>query len=765
MNFQLEDANQLSNFNIFNLLSIPTHKHSDIELLFLLKGKLKITIDNEIYHLQKEDIIVINSSQEHSINAEPDSLYFIMHINYVLLAKYLSNSKIFFLCNSTITNNNNVVLLQRLLKDLLQIEFDNQNYKTLSLQKLSFQIVEILIQHFSVTLTNQHSINFREIEFDNYIQANYSNQLKLSDLAEVFHLSPNYISKYFKEKLGTGFYDYLNNIRLAHATKNLLHSQDSITTIALNNGFPNSNSFTKVFKEHNSMTPHEYRKKYAISNTKSDNNQFQLNSQLKEVLNSSNTLLNDELHDILEVDDTIRTTFNYHWKKLINLGEASTLLTLEVQSNIKFMKKKLGFEYGRIWNIFLTNNEMDFDYYHIERSLDFLMENNIKPFIVIDSSKLPDSSNTVQFENYISLIELFIKRIINRYGINQVIDWYFEITCDFSSPQYRANSFTKIFNTLHQIFLKYAYFKIGGGGIPLDIEKDELNYLLKEWTNFTSKPSFVTFHTQNYLENLLNKKEYSHFLSNYNLQEKLEELNISLKLYDLNVETFISLWDYQFPNLHFLNDTSNRAAFIIKEIISSYGKIDGIGYFHAFDLSSSKPAFYGGKGLLNNKGIPKPSFYAYTFLNIGKGRHFLGKDCKSIISTDGVGNYFIVTHNFKEPNYQSYVENEQKNKENVAHLFQDTSKLHLTYKLNNIRNGTYKVKIQYINEQEGNIAGEWEKLNSIENLSPGEREYLQNVCVPRLKIFHITVSENTLELYSDLLANEIQSIRIVYQYN
>ncbi len=60
--------------------------------------------------------------------------------------------------------------------------------------------------------------------------------------------------------MGIGFSRYLMNIRLKRAMKELLYTVDSISQIAMNTGFPNTKTFSTIFKEVYGMTPHVYQK-------------------------------------------------------------------------------------------------------------------------------------------------------------------------------------------------------------------------------------------------------------------------------------------------------------------------------------------------------------------------------------------------------------------------------------------------------------------------------------------------------------------------
>ncbi len=88
--------------------------------------------------------------------------------------------------------------------------------------------------------------------------------ITLEEIAKKFYLSTGYLSRYFKQKMGMGFSRFLMNIRLKHSMKDLLYTSESISQIAMNNGFPNTKSYSTLFKEVYGMPPHAYRKNHPV---------------------------------------------------------------------------------------------------------------------------------------------------------------------------------------------------------------------------------------------------------------------------------------------------------------------------------------------------------------------------------------------------------------------------------------------------------------------------------------------------------------------
>ena len=98
----------------------------------------------------------------------------------------------------------------------------------------------------------------RLIAMQNYIQANYQT-VTLEDMAEQFHLSEPYISKYIKDKSGKTFGDFVQSIRMKKARTLLKNSSMTVENIAYTVGYQNVEHFNRLFKKKYNMTPIQYR--------------------------------------------------------------------------------------------------------------------------------------------------------------------------------------------------------------------------------------------------------------------------------------------------------------------------------------------------------------------------------------------------------------------------------------------------------------------------------------------------------------------------
>jgi AraC-like DNA-binding protein len=92
-----------------------------------------------------------------------------------------------------------------------------------------------------------------------YIQMNYKSDLRLSTVAEHAFLSPSYLSRLFKQEVGTNFIQYITKVRLEKSKELLRLPELSLAEIAAETQFGTDNNFIKVFKKHEGMTPGQYR--------------------------------------------------------------------------------------------------------------------------------------------------------------------------------------------------------------------------------------------------------------------------------------------------------------------------------------------------------------------------------------------------------------------------------------------------------------------------------------------------------------------------
>lgn len=124
-----------------------------------------------------------------------------------------------------------------------------------------------------LVLGDNLKINVNQTSFDKidsikkYIDQNYMKDISIASVAEIYNLTPNYVSKLFHEKIGTKFTDYLTQIRIYNA-KILLSSNNDISIKEVSSmvGYNSPRYFTNIFYKLVNVYPSDYKKSLNRSN-------------------------------------------------------------------------------------------------------------------------------------------------------------------------------------------------------------------------------------------------------------------------------------------------------------------------------------------------------------------------------------------------------------------------------------------------------------------------------------------------------------------
>lgn len=99
-----------------------------------------------------------------------------------------------------------------------------------------------------------------------YMRQNFDKPIDLSDVAKLASMTEVSFSRFMKTQTGVGFIDSLLDIRLAHASRLLIDTNQAIAEIAYNCGFNNISNFNRLFKKKKGCTPKQFREDYTYEN-------------------------------------------------------------------------------------------------------------------------------------------------------------------------------------------------------------------------------------------------------------------------------------------------------------------------------------------------------------------------------------------------------------------------------------------------------------------------------------------------------------------
>lgn len=114
--------------------------------------------------------------------------------------------------------------------------------------------------HSSANRTKQDKLK----DLLNYIDSHYAGPMTVKDASMRVGFSDQYFCRYFKHATGMSFTEYLNDLRLRRAAKEIELSSRAISDISYDHGFENAGYFFKSFKKKFGITPMQYRKNHLM---------------------------------------------------------------------------------------------------------------------------------------------------------------------------------------------------------------------------------------------------------------------------------------------------------------------------------------------------------------------------------------------------------------------------------------------------------------------------------------------------------------------
>ena len=114
----------------------------------------------------------------------------------------------------------------------------------------------------SFTGSREENEDERVKRVKDYITANYAQDIKLKELADLVCISEDSFSRFFKHKTGRTPNRYLIDYRLGIAARLLLTTHLSVAEIGYSCGFNTLSHFNRLFRESKGCTPSEFRERF-----------------------------------------------------------------------------------------------------------------------------------------------------------------------------------------------------------------------------------------------------------------------------------------------------------------------------------------------------------------------------------------------------------------------------------------------------------------------------------------------------------------------
>ena len=248
---------------------MPFHWHMEHELILVLQGVLRLSVEGEAFELAPGDCMLIADGAIHGGTPE-GCIYECLVFD---LERFLAG---------TTTCGQRVALLTEgearlegkfpagtqaaaIVSQLFQaMETERPGYELTTMGLLWQLWGELLGQRLLGAAEPGPPRDIRRAQAVKNvlrrIRSSYGQPLTLEDLAAEAALEPKYFCRVFRQITGRTPINYLNYYRVECAAELLCTTQGSITDIALECGFGDVSYFSRMFRRYKGQTPGQYRR-------------------------------------------------------------------------------------------------------------------------------------------------------------------------------------------------------------------------------------------------------------------------------------------------------------------------------------------------------------------------------------------------------------------------------------------------------------------------------------------------------------------------
>ena len=255
----------------------PLHKHEEIELNFVenCSGARRIVGDS-IEVLGQYDLALVGSNLEHtweqnicdSLKVREITIQFDPNLfGDTLLSKSQMRSIQQLLDNA---KNGVAFGMSAIMKIYSRLEEITETqpgfYRVIKLLEILYELSmdndfhKLASSSFANVSVSTESRRVRKVE--EYIDLNYKQEVRLQTLSDLAGMTASAFSRFFKLRTGKTVQEYIIDVRIGHAARQLVDTTKSIAEICIDCGFNNISNFNRIFKKKKGCSPSLFRDNY-----------------------------------------------------------------------------------------------------------------------------------------------------------------------------------------------------------------------------------------------------------------------------------------------------------------------------------------------------------------------------------------------------------------------------------------------------------------------------------------------------------------------
>ncbi len=249
---------------------MPYHWHEEAEIMRVLRGRFRLSLDGETHLLAAGDAAYIASGVLHG--GTPDGCEYecvVVDLRLMMRGDDLGKRYIGDLMEGQVTvqpvwPSADALVAQALAPMFEALRSRCEGYTLITLGCLYRFAGEIIrrkaygVREQPCGTENRRMLKLKKV-FE-IIEAQYAQPLPLQTLASAVGLTPKYLCRFFREATHRTPADYVAYYRVEMACYALAATDHSVTEIALDSGFADLNYFIRCFRKYKGLTPGAYRK-------------------------------------------------------------------------------------------------------------------------------------------------------------------------------------------------------------------------------------------------------------------------------------------------------------------------------------------------------------------------------------------------------------------------------------------------------------------------------------------------------------------------
>lgn len=250
----------------------PQHWHLDTEIIMPLYNGYKVKIDEKVYELNEEDILLIPPGELHELFAPEDGKRIILQFDGMLLHEFKGLTSAFHMYHPCVKVSHSEIpelhdMLSGLVNGISDEYFSAKPFREAAAFGNLLQFFTLLGRNhiesnneFSYVSKCKHYHHIDQMfKVCHYIDKHCTESLEIDYLADLAGFSKYHFHRVFKQVMNVSCYEYLISRRLLEAERLLIEPNLTITEVALKSGFSSLATFNRVFKKKNSCTPSEFK--------------------------------------------------------------------------------------------------------------------------------------------------------------------------------------------------------------------------------------------------------------------------------------------------------------------------------------------------------------------------------------------------------------------------------------------------------------------------------------------------------------------------